>query len=176
MSPKQQRMMIFLSFDRAAATALRADGRTEDRLVGYSATARLISTHGYRAEEQEDADYAAQLYASIAGMMHGADDRRLVLAADVPAATVSDHRDGAGYGDDDGDDADYGAVGVHGLDWADVTAVFVDEHQAGEAVSAARKAIADTGDPGLATVLELPAVAALTDNHELLWHTPDEDW
>ncbi|SDR90940.1 DUF6912 family protein [Microlunatus soli] len=166
MSPQRPRMMIFIPLDRDTATAVRSIGRTDERLIGYAATGQLINAHGYRTDEREDADYAAQLYASIAGIARSADDRRLVVAADVPIAGVSDHAD----------DADYGSVGVRGLDWADVTAVFVDDNDAAEAVGLARKSIQAQPDAGLAGWVELPAVTALTDSHELLWHTPDEAW
>jgi len=166
-------MMIFIPFDPQAARSARAAGRSDDQQVGYAATARLIEAHDYRRDEREDADYAAQLYASVAGLIDAPDscDRRLVVAADVPLARVSDHDH----------DLDYGAVRVDGLDWSDVTAVFVDEDAAGPAVTGARKEIADSiresgGEGGMGGLLELPAVAALTDNHELLWHTPDEAW
>lgn len=192
MSPKLPRMMIFIPMDRPTALGVREAGRTDRRLIAHAATGRLISAHGYRPDEREDADYAAQLYASITGLITAAadgdaDDRadgaRLVIAADVPIARVRDRTTGAGPsgrgtgpGADDHQDADYGAVTVEGLDWSDVTAVFVDEPDAGPAVRAARTAIADADDRRLAAVLDLPAVAALTDEHELLWHTPDESW
>lgn len=166
MNRQQPRMMIFVPLDRDTALRLRASGSSDRRWVGYAATRALINAHGYRADEQEDADYAAQLYASIAGLADSSDDRRLVVAADVPVAALGDHRE----------DADYGAVAVGGLDWADVTAVFVDEDAAGAAVRSARQAIGEQPDAGLAGWVELPAVRALTDAHELLWHTPDEDW
>lgn len=165
-SPQRPRMMIFIPLDRGTASAVRETGRIDQALVGYAATGQLITAHGYRTDEREDADYAAQLYASIAGLARSTDNRRLVLAADVPIATVSDHTE----------DADYGSVGVRGLAWADVSAVFVDENDAAEAVSLARKSIDDQPDAGLATWADLPAVIALTDNHELLWYTPDEEW
>ena len=159
-------MMIFVALRNAAARQLRENGSTDQELPGFAATGRMIAAHGYRPDEREDADYAAQLYASLSGLVDSVDDRRLVVAADVPIARVADGRA----------DVDYGSVLVRGLAWQDVTAVFVDEPEAAAAVISARKAIADSGDQQLAAVLELPAVSALTDDHELLWHTPDEPW
>lgn len=160
------RMMVFIAVDHDRARALRDTGRSEEEFAAFAATGQMISAHGYRPDEREDADYAAQLYASVAGLPASTDPFRLVIAADVPIARVRDGRW----------DADYGAILVSGLDWADVTAVFVDEPGAAEAVRSARDAIAATQDPDLGAVLDLPAVTALTDDHELLWHTPDEDW
>jgi len=159
-------MMVFIAVDHDRATALRETGRSEDEFVAFAATGQMITAHDYRPDEREDADYAAQLYASVAGLSSGKASLRLVIAADVPIARVRDGRT----------DADYGAILVSGLDWADVTAVFVDEPAAAEAVGSAREAIAAAQDADLAEILELPAVTALTDDHELRWHTPDEDW
>jgi hypothetical protein len=102
----------------------------------------------------------------VAGLPASQDPFRLVIAADVPIARVRDGRS----------DTDYGAILVSGLDWADVTAVFVDDAAAAEAVRSARQAITAMQDPDLDAILGLPAVVDLTDDHELLWHTPDEDW
>lgn len=163
---RSPRMMVFIAVDHDRAVAVRESGRSEDEFAAFAATGQMIGAHGYRSDEREDADYAAQLYASVAGLLPGADPARLVIAADVPISRI---RDGAR-------DADYGAIRVMGLDWADVTAVFVDEPEAAAAVRSARQAIAAAQDPDLEAILELPAVTALTDAHELLWHTPDEAW
>lgn len=167
MIKKQPSMMIFVPMSRQAALATRESGRRDDDLDAYAATADLISAHDYRADEREDADYAAQLYASVAGLTGGADDYgRLVVAAEAPLAAVSDRRS----------DTDYGAIRVRGLDWACVTAVFVDEPEAADAVRDAREAVAASENQSLDELLSLPEVAALTRDHELLWHTPEEDW
>lgn len=164
------RMMVFIALDHDRATAVRAAGRSEEEVAAFAATGQMITAHGYRPDEREDADYAAQSYASVAGLASSQDPYRLVIAADVPIARVRDGRA----------DADYGAIMITGLDWADVTAVFVDEPEAKPAVLAARTAIEtaleSASDIGLATILELPEVITLTDDHELLWHTPDESW
>lgn len=159
-------MMIFIPLQPEQAQAIRSAGRCDDEFVAYAATGRMIAAHGYRPDEREDADYAAQLYASIAGLRSGQAELRLVVAADVPIARV---RDG-------GSDEAYGAILVTGLDWSDAAAVFIDGPEAADAVRAARKAVASTTDSSRASILELPEVTALTDEHELLWHTPDEDW
>jgi hypothetical protein len=159
-------MMVFIAVDHDRAAGLRQVGRSDEDFAAFAATGQMITAHGYRPDEREDADYAAQVYASVAGLPASKDPFRLVIAADVPIARVRDGRS----------DADYGAILVSGLDWADVTAVFVDGAAADEAVRAAREAIAATQDHDLDTILDLPAVTALTDDHELLWHTPDEDW
>ncbi|QGN32159.1 hypothetical protein [Microlunatus sp. Gsoil 973] len=160
------RMMVFLPLGRDRAQAIRAAGRSEDELPAFAATPQMITAHGYRPNEREDADYAAQLYASVAGLGTSADETRLVVAADVPIARVRDNPS----------DADYGAIIVSGLDWSDVAAVFVDGPEAAAAVRTARKAIGSASDSGLAAILELPEIVVLTDDHELLWHNPDENW
>lgn len=160
------RMMIFVPLSRAQAGQLRESGRSDDQLLAFSSTSTMIAAHDYRPDEREDADYAAQLYASLAGLLTSSDDTRLVVAAEVPIARVSDGRS----------DSDYGAIAVAGLDWQDVTAVFVDEPAAAGAVGSARQAVALAANQSLETILELPEVVALTSEHELLWHTPDESW
>jgi hypothetical protein len=163
-------MMVFIPVDHDHATAIRAAGSSEEEFAAFAATGQMIKAHDYRPDEREDADYAAQLYASLAGLAKTGDDRRLVLAADVPIARVHDSVA----------DGSYGAITVTGLDWSDVTAVFVDAPEAADAVRKARQALSAAADPvadhGLDAVLELPEITALTDDHELLWHTPDEDW
>ena len=160
------RMMVFLPFGTDQARAIRAAGRSDDQLPAFAATGRMISAHGYRPDEREDADYAAQSYASVACLPSATDDRRLVVAAEVPIARVRDRQT----------DADYGAITIAGLDWSDATAVFVDAPEATAAVRTAKKALASATDDSLAAILELPEIIALTDDHELLWHTPDENW
>lgn len=160
------RMMIFVPLGHDQARQLRAAGRSDQVFAGFAATAQMITAHGYRSDEREDADYAAQLYASLAGLRTSADDGRLVVAAEVPIARVGD-------GDTD---TDYGAITVAGLDWADAAAVFVDAPEAADAVRTARKAIVSAADSSLAGILALPEITTLTDDHELLWYTPDEAW
>jgi hypothetical protein len=170
-------MMLFIPLSHSRATAIRSAGGSEDELLAFAATGQMIAAHGYRSDEREDADYAAQLYASVAGLGTSHDQHddqpddqqhegRLVVAAEVPIARVRDR----------GSDDDYGAVLVSGLDWRDVAAVFVDEPDATAAIRAARKAIGAAPNRGLPTLLELPEIIALTDEHELLWHVPDENW
>jgi hypothetical protein len=170
MKQTSTKMMIFIPLSRQDAETARQDGARDGDLGAFAATAQLMAAHDYRSDEREDADYAAQLYASLAGLAAFEDDRRLVLAADVPIARVHDATD----------ELDYGAIRVGGLTWSDVTAVFVDEPEAVEAVQSARKAIRDlataTSRPRLEQILQLAEVTALTEAHELLWHTPDEQW
>jgi hypothetical protein len=168
--------MIFVPLSRPRASEARATGGTDEELAAFAATPRMIAAHGYRPDEDEDADYAAQLYASIAGLIGagepaGADrpedsDSRLVISAEVPAGRIRESDR----------DPEHGAVVVQGLKWSEVTAVFVDEPAAAPAVRAAREAISGSDDHRLTTLLDLPAVMTLTDDHDLLWHTPDEDW
>lgn len=159
-------MMVFLPLRTDQARAIRAAGRSDDQLPAFAATGRMIGAHGYRPDEREDADYAAQVYASVFCLRSSADDRRLVVAAQVPIARVRDRHT----------DADYGAITIAGFDWSDAAAVFVDAPEAADAVRTAKKAVASATDDSLASILALPEVVALTDDHELLWHTPEENW
>jgi hypothetical protein len=175
--------MIFVPMSHREASALRDAGGTDQELRAFAATRQMITAHGYRPEEDEEADYAAQLYASVVALIdHPPDstsapvgdhqltgddrDARLVISAEVPAGRVRDAEA----------DADHGAVLVRGLQWTETTAVFVDESAAAAAVGAAREAISAAADHRLSEILELPAVVALTEDHDLLWHLPAESW
>jgi len=64
-----------------------------------------------------------------------------------------------------------GEVEVSGLVWAQVRALFADEPGALRAVSLASEVV--TGE-SLVTALAAPEVAAVLDNHDLLWFAPEE--
>lgn len=176
MSARSDRMTVFVPFRRGEANALRKSGGTGDRLTGYRATDRMKSAHDYHVSEDEDAAYAAQVYAAVAGLTDDDRDtrssdagRRVVVAADVAVDTITE----------EAVEEAYGGVTVAGLRWTDVTAVFTDETAADAAVQAAAAAVAtlpsDTRHR-LEDRLALPAIAHLVDDHEQLWHHPGEDW
>lgn len=174
MTHRPDRLTVFFPFRRDQANAVREAGGTTDRLPGYRATDRMKSAHGYQASEEEDAAYAAQVYAAVAGLR--ADDRDtrnaglcVVVAADVAADTITE----------EAAEEAYGAVTVAGLRWAEVTAVFTGEKTANAAVRAAAAAVAALPPETrhrLEDRLSLPAIEHLTDDHEQLWHHPAEDW
>jgi hypothetical protein len=174
------RITIFVPLTRENAAAFRQAGQTTDRLSAYAATAQMLAAHEYPTAASEEANYAAQTYARIAGLAEhsrcetGAADRQpLTVAADVPANGVVST----------GRDADYGSVVTAGLAWDDVMAVFAEDPSAAAAVRSAVGALAeipatpdDPAGPSLDDSLSLPAVQHLLADHEQLWYHPGEDW
>ena len=168
-------MMVFLPLSRSEAVALRngtsqQPGASEPdrspRWTGYAATDALMSSHEYDAAATEDADYAALCYAGVRALTRTQDRLRLVLAAEVPDADVRVDVDLGGAADP------YGEVRVHQIQWRAVTALFSDERGSAAAVAAARAAL--VGDTTLPDALQIPAVQALMDDHDLLWYAPAE--
>lgn len=149
--------MIYLPMALDRAQALRA-GEPLDRVPAHAATPSLRLALALAAE-QEEGDFAALSAAGVAALDGLTGNRRLVLAADVGADQVSD----AG--------GDSGEVGVERLSWSQVQALFADEEAAGPAVTAAAGAARDVP---LEQAYDLPAVVALTDDHDLLWFSPAE--
>jgi hypothetical protein len=173
-------MTVFVPLTRAAAIALRQVGQTTDHLCAYTATAQMLAAHEYTPAADEEANYAAQTYARVAGLAQQSLDGRqaengwpLVVAANVTADTALPVRR----------DADYGAVEIIGLAWDDVSAVFAEDPSAAAVVRAALEALGQAVNasdaPAVSSLddsLSLPAVQHLLADHEQLWHHPGEDW
>jgi hypothetical protein len=149
--------MVFVPLPPAAAVSLRG-GSHPAAVRGFSATPSLRAVLGPDAGDDE-VDYAALDAAGVAALHGLAGPRRLVLAVEARPDQVSDRR------------TDLGEVGVEGLRWDQVQALFADEQDAATAVTTAAEAAADVP---LAQVLELPAVAELAQGYDLLWYAVDE--
>lgn len=135
--------MVFVPLTADELRTLRDDSL--DVPVAYAATAGLREAYGFGPGEDEEADHAAQVVASVARVREGAP--RLVVAAEVsslPAAT----------------DAPAGAVAGLRLAWRDVRALFVDDPD--DLPDAATLAAGADGDLG-------PLEA-----YPLLWFAPSE--
>jgi len=153
--------MVFVPLASADAAVLRSEGKRESaaELVGVAATPPMMAWHDFGASELEDAEFAALSYAGVLALRSAADPLRLVLAVEPALGQLS------------ATDDPYGRTAVAALHWADVRALFVDEPAAADAVAAARDA---AGSSDLAGALELPAVQALLEKHDLLWYAPEE--
>ncbi|GAA1435400.1 hypothetical protein GCM10009616_32420 [Microlunatus lacustris] len=149
--------MVYVPLPLPRARALRA-GEPLDRVGGHAATPSLRGALDLGADDEEG-DFAALDAAGVAALDGLAGSRRLVLAAEVGDAQVTDRR------------GTTGEVEVAGLAWSQVRSLFADEEVAATAVAAAARAA--TGVP-LAEAYDLPAVAALVDGHDLLWFAPEE--
>ena len=163
-------MMTFIPVDRPTAACLRDGTVLRQPFVGNAATPGLIAELGLDSGPSEEANFQAQTYAMVAGLIAAlwSDGNRVVLAADVPDGSIRD---------DDETATGWGSVRVENLAWDWVTAVFSDGTEPEPDVSAAVRIAADRvrGD-GLPAALVCPEVERLIDAHDLLWHVPDEPW
>jgi len=154
------RLMVFVPIDRSEVFALRA--QLESGLVmrvGHAATASLMRSLGYDDTMLEDAEFAALTHAGVRSVIIGHDELRLVVAAEIDRTDLDDTGDA------------YGTVTVKRLGWADVHALFVDEDAARSRVAEARAAVQGHD---LTFAVQQPTMAALTDEHDLLWYAPEE--
>jgi len=163
--------MVFVPLSREDAVLLRRESvppRTgKSGWLGHAATDALMATHEYDPATAEDADFAALCYAGVSALSRTPDPLRLILALDVAASEVTLNPPAGGVVPDP-----YGHVSLERIGWPSVTALFADEAAAAAAVAAARAAVA--GGLSLEDALDLPAVATLLDDHDLLWFAPEE--
>lgn len=155
--------MVFVPLALARARARRSGERTGE-LRGFTVTPSLVQALGPDLSDEE-ADFAALSTAGLAALegldaLDGVDGgRRLVLAAEVDPSQVTDRGNALGE------------VGVAGLEWSQVAALFADEDAAADAV---RAAAVEAAGSAPAEVPSGPAVAALSDSYDLLWYAPEE--
>lgn len=159
-------MMVFLPVARSAVVGLRTGAGTID--AGCAATPALSSAHAFDSSMDEDANFQAQTYAMVSGLIGHLwpDGSRVVLAADIPAAHVAPAAD-----------TGFGTVAVSRFEWAWVQAVFSDGAEPDEETIALVRA-ADAAVEGLsmAAAVRADEVQRLVDEADLLWHLPDETW
>jgi hypothetical protein len=147
----------FVPVPREQALGLRAGEDLAD-LTAYAPGPALQEAHGLGPSDDEEAGFVALGYAGLAALLAGR-GLRTVLAVAVDASQV----DGAG--------SEFGAVGLRGLRWAQVTAVFADEPGAAGDLEAAREL---AGGRSLADVADDEDVVGLVDRWDLLWYAPEE--
>ena len=158
MAPAAPTRTVYLPSDPASSAQFREAGQLPPS-PGISvdeAYAQARDLELALADDEEEADYWALVDASVQGLHRTAAGPRFVLAARVrPEQLVPDGPAGSGR------------VLACGVSWGQVSALFIDEHEALEAVRAAREAV---GDP----LLLEERVAGLLSEHELLWYAPEE--
>jgi hypothetical protein len=149
--------MIFVPMTRDQALGLRS-GTGRHRYQGCTATPGLAAS--MEADTViEEVEYAALSNAGVLALVLKPNTARLVVAAEVDEDQFTD-RGGS-----------LGEVEVGDLAWAQVRALFADEHDALEAVRLAGKAVAGQS---LAVALTAPEVTAVLDDYDLLWFAPEE--
>lgn len=144
--------MVFIPVRADEARALRA-GEPLKAGSAYAATEALRATFDYGADEDEDANFAAQVFASLRCLVDGFD--RCLLAAEsavVPVATG---------------ESTFGEVAPPDVRWRDVRAIFIGESgSATYAESARGRTLSDLwADDATHTFLA---------DHDLLWFDPTE--
>jgi hypothetical protein len=152
--------MVFVPVTWQDALSLRC-GADLGRRPACTATLGLMSAF----EDQttlEEAEFVALNHAGALALFISAGGRRLLLAAEVDLAQITD------------EGSTLGEVTVSGLAWSQVGALFADEPEASAAVTKAVASVQDHGGRALAEALGLAEVAELMENHDLLWFAPHE--
>ncbi|HJE52227.1 MAG TPA: hypothetical protein K8V15_09705 [Tessaracoccus flavescens] len=145
------RQLVFIPISRDELPALAGDPVLRDR-VAYTVTPELLGELGYEEKESEDAEYAALVLASVAGLSaHG---ERLVLVADIDDSLVQP-----------GDDPANGQVIVTQCPPSAITSWFTDE----PGVDVADAAAISKGLT-IDEAWDLPQVQDLLRHHDLLWN------
>ena len=143
--------MSFVPVTRDEAREVRS-GTALGRRPGCGATPALLAELGGDTSVEE-AEFAALSLAGVLALGVGADALRLVLAVDAEPGQVEDQR------------GSHGEVGVTGVRWSQVQALFSDEPAAAPVVARARGAAAGLS---LADALLVPEVDDVLE-FDLLW-------
>lgn len=150
--------MVFWATTPEAARAFAANGSQTVADKAFAATDELRAAFGYRPEDEEDADFAAQLFASLQCLVDGGD--RLVIAVEVdrqpPAATSG---------------ADLGRVGQVQLPWRRVRAIFRD---APDDLAALRAYAESLRGKEIEELWEDDEIRGMLTGHDLLWFDASE--
>ena len=146
-----KRQLVFVPIAESEMGVLAGESLAFPR-AAYTVTPELLGDLGYAESASEDAEYAALVLASVAGLAtHGI---RLVVVAEVDEALVSD-----------GEDQGNGQVRLSGLPSSAITAWFSDEPgtDVADAAAISRGLTIDQ-------VWDLEQVQALLSDHDLLWN------
>jgi hypothetical protein len=149
--------VAYVPVSREQAAALRA-GDDLGTLTACTPGPALQEAHGLGPADDEEVGFVALGYAGLAALLQRPGPRT-VLAAEVQDAQVRDTG------------SEFGEVGLTGLRWAQVSAVFADEPAAAADLEAARALAAGRS---LAEVAEDEEVVDLVDRWDLLWYAPEE--
>lgn len=152
------RTLTFVPVTRDEALALARGTEPACPRQAFAATPELVAALGYAPEQDEDAEYAALVLASVWSLAH--DGVRMVLVAELEPSAV-------GAGEESGN----GGVTIQKLPRGSVVAFFTDEPAA---AAVAQQAAAEARGFDIDTAWDLPGVQALITGHDLLWHSAEE--
>lgn len=145
------RQLVFVPVSEDELRVLGGETLGADR-PGYTVTPELLAELGYGESDSEDAEYAALVLASVAGLAaHGI---RLVVVAEVDPSLVSA-----------GEDPANGQVVLAELPTRSITSWFADEP--GTDVT---DAAAISKDLSIDQAWDLDQVQDLLNHHDLLWN------
>lgn len=143
--------LVFIPIAASELGVLEGNPAVQNR-TAYTVTPELLDELGYDQTDSEDAEYAALVLASVAGLAeHG---ERVVVVAEVDEALVQP-----------ADDAANGQITLTHCPPSAMTAWFADEP--GTEIS---DAAAATKGLTIDDVWDLPQVQELLNNHDLLWN------
>lgn len=145
------RQLVFVPVSEPELDCLAGAPLGADR-IAYTVTPELLAELGYSESEAEDAEYAALVLASVAGLStHGV---RLVVVAEVDRSLITP-----------GEDLANGQVVLAELPTKSITAWFADEPGTDIADAAAiSKGL------GIDLSWDLEQVQELLNEHDLLWN------
>ncbi len=152
-----ERTLVFVPASRAEARELVTTPFSQPRQA-FAVTAELLAALGYGPDQQEDAEYAALVLASVWGLAQWGE--RCVVVAELPEADV-----------DRSEQHESGNGGVRSamLSADNVVSVFTDEADVDLTAAAAASKGLD-----IDAAWEMPQVQDLVTEHDLLWHAADE--
>lgn len=146
-----KRQLVFIPIAEDELGILAGDPKVVDR-TAYAVTPELLAELGYHDAESEDAEYAALILASLAGLAtHGV---RLVVVAEVTQDLIRP-----------ADDPSNGEVRLSSCPVSAMTAWFAE----GEDVDYAEAAAMARGLT-IDQAWDLPEVQVLLQSHDLLWN------
>ena len=150
-----ERQLVFVPVARAELDAIQGESRLKDR-PAHRVTPELLEELGFEPDQQEDAEYATLVLASVAALAaHG---ERLVLVAEVDGSFISP-----------GEDPANGGCVVSRVPPAAMTCWFgdADDVDPTAAAAAARGLEIDIA-------WEMDEVQQLLHGHDLLWNDVEE--
>ncbi len=150
-----ERQLVFVPVAREELDAIQGFTQLRDR-PAHRVTPELLEELGYESDDQEDAEYATLVLASVAALAaHG---ERLVLVAEVDASFISP-----------GDDLVNGECVVSRIPTAAMTCWFSDSDEVDSSSAAAAAKELD-----IDVAWDMDEVQALLHGHDLLWNDVEE--
>ncbi|MDO5736552.1 MAG: hypothetical protein Q4P15_08760 [Propionibacteriaceae bacterium] len=150
-----ERQLVFVPVARTELDSIQGETQLRDR-PAHRVTPELLDELGFEPGQEEDAEYATLVLASVAALAtHG---ERLVLVAEVDSSFIAP-----------GDDLVNGACVVSRVPQTAMTCWFsdADEVDSGDAAAAAKGLEIDIA-------WEMDEVQALLHGHDLLWNDVEE--